>query len=83
MGDQWLKRVTKHAKGAGKQNTLVEEQPGLNSVCGVGGSTNAVKKKATVPRGVPELGNISIRGSVLQNSEVPALLGLRTIERLH
>eukprot|EP00975_Prorocentrum_lima_P057916 12151846-Prorocentrum_lima.AAC.1 len=33
--------------------------------------------------GVPELENISFKGSVLENSEVPALLGLRTIERLH
>eukprot|EP00975_Prorocentrum_lima_P027938 5874373-Prorocentrum_lima.AAC.1 len=62
---------------------IVEEQPGLSSVCGVGGSTNAVRKRATVPIGVPELGNISSKGSVLENSEVPALLGLRTIERLH
>eukprot|EP00975_Prorocentrum_lima_P053483 11220084-Prorocentrum_lima.AAC.1 len=34
------------ATEAGK-TTIIEEQPGLNSVCGVGGSTNAVKKRAT------------------------------------
>eukprot|EP00975_Prorocentrum_lima_P061362 12863255-Prorocentrum_lima.AAC.1 len=82
MGDQWLKRVTKHATYAG-ETTIVEDQPGLNSVCGVGGSTNAVKARATVPIAVSELGNLSYRGSVLDNSEVLAVLGLRTIEKLH
>eukprot|EP00975_Prorocentrum_lima_P034870 7326970-Prorocentrum_lima.AAC.1 len=69
MGDdEWLKRVTKHATDAGK-TTLVEDQPGLNSVCGVGGSTNSVKTRATVPIGVSELGNLVYKGSVLENSE--------------
>eukprot|EP00975_Prorocentrum_lima_P006325 1363714-Prorocentrum_lima.AAC.1 len=62
MGDQWLERVTKHATEAGKTTTM-EDQPGLNSVCGVGGYTNAVKKRATVPLGVSELGNLAFKGS--------------------
>eukprot|EP00975_Prorocentrum_lima_P032483 6823254-Prorocentrum_lima.AAC.1 len=68
MGDQWLKRVTKHAKDAGK-TTVVEEQIGLSSVWGVGGATNAVKKRATVPIGVPQLGNLAFKASVLENSD--------------
>eukprot|EP00975_Prorocentrum_lima_P004412 956602-Prorocentrum_lima.AAC.1 len=40
-------------------------------------------QNATVPAGVPELGNLPFEGSVLDNSDVPALLGLRTIEALH
>eukprot|EP00975_Prorocentrum_lima_P035413 7436430-Prorocentrum_lima.AAC.1 len=70
MGDRWLNRVKKHAAEAGKK-TIVEEQPGLNSVCGVGGSSNAVKTRVTVPIGVSELGNLLFKGSVLVNSDVP------------
>eukprot|EP00975_Prorocentrum_lima_P028029 5891625-Prorocentrum_lima.AAC.1 len=29
------------------------------------------------------MGNLSFEGSVLDNSDIPALLGLRTIEALH
>ncbi len=76
MGDRWLKRVTSHAEHAGKK-TKVETQSGLGSVCGVGGSSNAVRSKATVPVGVKELGNTSYTGSVLDDSDVPALLGLK------
>eukprot|EP00975_Prorocentrum_lima_P058792 12329440-Prorocentrum_lima.AAC.1 len=36
MGDHWRNRVKTHAAKAGKR-TIAEEQPGLNSVCGVGG----------------------------------------------
>eukprot|EP00975_Prorocentrum_lima_P043468 9126222-Prorocentrum_lima.AAC.1 len=82
MGDHWLKSVTKYATNAGHK-TFVEDQPGLNSVSGVGGSSNAVRTKATLPIGVSELGNLLFRGSVLDNSDVPALLGLRTIANLH
>eukprot|EP00975_Prorocentrum_lima_P065318 12902765-Prorocentrum_lima.AAC.1 len=39
MGDHWLQRVKAHADRAGKKR-------GLNSVCGVGGSSNAVRTKA-------------------------------------
>eukprot|EP00975_Prorocentrum_lima_P026971 5672356-Prorocentrum_lima.AAC.1 len=60
MGDQWLKRVTKHAANVGKK-TRIEDQPGHNSVCGVGGASNAVRSKATVPIGVP--GNLMYKGS--------------------
>eukprot|EP00975_Prorocentrum_lima_P064585 12898366-Prorocentrum_lima.AAC.1 len=50
---------------------------------GVGGSSNAVRTKATVRIGIAELGNLSFEGSVLDNSAVPALLGLRTNEALY
>eukprot|EP00975_Prorocentrum_lima_P058000 12167119-Prorocentrum_lima.AAC.1 len=59
MGDQWLKRVTKHAEG---KKTPIEYQPGNNSVCGVGGVSKAVRSKATVPIGVPEVGNLKYMG---------------------
>eukprot|EP00975_Prorocentrum_lima_P054947 11522703-Prorocentrum_lima.AAC.1 len=61
----------------------MREQSGLNTVCGVGGSSTAVRAKAKVPIGSEGLGDLSFEGSVLDNSEVPALLGLRTIEALH
>eukprot|EP00975_Prorocentrum_lima_P002048 445823-Prorocentrum_lima.AAC.1 len=46
MGDHWLSRVKAHAAKAGKK-TILEEQSGLNSVCGVGGSSYAVRTIAT------------------------------------
>eukprot|EP00975_Prorocentrum_lima_P009679 2062792-Prorocentrum_lima.AAC.1 len=57
----------------------IEKHQGLGSVCG-GGGTNIIKHKATVPIGVSEPGNATYGGSMLESSEVPALLGLRTIE---
>eukprot|EP00975_Prorocentrum_lima_P013817 2936309-Prorocentrum_lima.AAC.1 len=77
MGDHWLQRVRPYADKAGKK-TVVKEQAGLNSVCSVGGSSNAVRTIATVPIGIAILGNLSFEGSVLDNSDVLALLGLRT-----
>eukprot|EP00975_Prorocentrum_lima_P053135 11143393-Prorocentrum_lima.AAC.1 len=71
MGDHWLKRVKPHAEKAGKK-TVAKEQSGLNSVYGVGGSSNTVRTKATVPVGVAELGNLSFEGSVLDNRDVSA-----------
>eukprot|EP00975_Prorocentrum_lima_P040275 8458277-Prorocentrum_lima.AAC.1 len=68
MGDHWLQRIKAHADKAGKK-TVVKEQAGLNSVGGVGGSSNAVRTKATVPIGIAELGNLSFEGSVLDNSD--------------
>eukprot|EP00975_Prorocentrum_lima_P054311 11391072-Prorocentrum_lima.AAC.1 len=62
MGDHWLQRVKAYADEAGKK-TVVKEQAGLNSVCGIGGSSNAVRAKATVPIGIAELGNLSFEGS--------------------
>eukprot|EP00975_Prorocentrum_lima_P052942 11098740-Prorocentrum_lima.AAC.1 len=57
----------------------MNEQEGLGRVSGVGG-TNFIKHKAIVPIGVAELGNVKYSRSMLENSEVPALLGLRTID---
>eukprot|EP00975_Prorocentrum_lima_P046666 9752354-Prorocentrum_lima.AAC.1 len=68
MGDHWLQRVKAYADKAGKK-TVVKEHAGLNSVYGVGGSSNAVRTIATVPIGIAELGNLSIEGSVLDNSD--------------
>eukprot|EP00975_Prorocentrum_lima_P063380 12891145-Prorocentrum_lima.AAC.1 len=73
MGDHWLQRVRAHADKAGKK-TVVREQYGLNGVCGVGGSSNAVRTKAKVLIGIEGLGDLSCEGSVLDNSDVPALL---------
>eukprot|EP00975_Prorocentrum_lima_P027229 5723897-Prorocentrum_lima.AAC.1 len=42
MGDHWLQRVRAYADKAGKK-TVVKEQAGVNSVCGVGGSSNTVR----------------------------------------
>eukprot|EP00975_Prorocentrum_lima_P013448 2853899-Prorocentrum_lima.AAC.1 len=46
----------------------------LNTVCGVGGSSNAVRTKAKVPIDIEGLGDLSFEGSVLDNGDVPALL---------
>eukprot|EP00975_Prorocentrum_lima_P011548 2453852-Prorocentrum_lima.AAC.1 len=73
MGDHWLQRMRTCADQAGKK-TVVREQSGLNTVCGIGGSSNAVRTKAKVPIGIEGLGDLSFEGSVLDNSDVPALL---------
>eukprot|EP00975_Prorocentrum_lima_P065232 12902250-Prorocentrum_lima.AAC.1 len=44
MGEHWLQRVKAHADKAGKK-TVLKEQVVLNSVCGVGGSSNSVRTK--------------------------------------
>eukprot|EP00975_Prorocentrum_lima_P064365 12897148-Prorocentrum_lima.AAC.1 len=66
-GDGWVGRVSKQALRVG-QKVSIEKHQGLGSVCGVGG-TNIIKHKATVPFGVPELGNATYSGSLLENSE--------------
>eukprot|EP00975_Prorocentrum_lima_P066937 12912073-Prorocentrum_lima.AAC.1 len=43
---------------------------------GVGGATNSIQSRAIEPIGVSELGNAVYYGSMLDNSEVPTLLGL-------
>eukprot|EP00975_Prorocentrum_lima_P032546 6835296-Prorocentrum_lima.AAC.1 len=65
MGDRWLRRVSKQALRAGHKVSIDEHQ-GLGSVCGVGG-TNVIKRKATVPIGVAELGSLKYSGSMLEN----------------
>eukprot|EP00975_Prorocentrum_lima_P051846 10857924-Prorocentrum_lima.AAC.1 len=68
MGDRWLERMRTHADQVGKE-TVDRAQSGLNTVCGVGGSSNAVRTKAKVPIGIEGLGDLSFEGSVLDNSD--------------
>eukprot|EP00975_Prorocentrum_lima_P029068 6105143-Prorocentrum_lima.AAC.1 len=53
---------------------LHQRQHGLGSACGVGG-TNSIRHKAPVPICVSEVGSATYSGSMLENGEVPALLG--------
>eukprot|EP00975_Prorocentrum_lima_P005980 1292396-Prorocentrum_lima.AAC.1 len=68
MGDHWLNRVKKHAAEAGKQ-TIVDEQPRLNSVCGVGGFRMQSGQEPQYQLESQNWGTSRSWGSVLDNSD--------------
>ena len=82
MGDQWLQRMNQKVTRAGLQITS-RPLTKCGRICGVGTGSPTVNMEATVPIGIPELDIGAYTGPVMENSEVPALLGLRTLQGKH
>jgi hypothetical protein len=82
MGDGWLERASKRARehGQGTELTpLQEEQP----IGGVGKQGAVCTHHAQVPIALPNGDVGTFSGNVISESEVPALLGLRSMQEKH
>ena len=82
VGDRWVARQDKLNQAAGKKTSVWKDLPRPLTLGGVGANTQESTKETTVP--------ISIGGeqavfqaSLLENSELPALLGLSTLEKMN
>ena len=63
--------------------TALRPSGSSGGVRGVGTNPSPTSMVAQVPIAVPGLGQGTYTGPVLDNSDVPALLGLRTMEKRH
>jgi len=77
-GDAWLKRISGIARAFG-QGTKVTEAP-EQLVEGVGAGSSRITHTATVPIRTANGIDGTFIASIVQNSELPALLGLESLE---
>jgi hypothetical protein len=78
-GDAWVERVTKHATAAGFGTELKPLNKAF-SVDGVGQSSSTCNMHVSAPIALEDGSVGHFKASVISNSEVPALLGLESLE---
>ena len=80
MGESWLSRAAKLAAEYG-QGTHVEQLNEAKEIGGVGAGNNVCTHHASVPIALPSGDIGTFEANIIPGSEVPALLGLRSMTK--
>ena len=78
MGSRWRDRQGSNANEAGLSMKVTTNHH--SSIRGVGQGESTASTVVEMPIGIPNHGTGTFTGPVLDNSDIPALLGLRTME---
>ena len=78
MGSRWRDRQGSNANEAGLSMKVTANHH--SSIRGVGQGESTASTVVEMPIGIPNHGTGTFTGPVLDNSDIPALLGLRTME---
>jgi hypothetical protein len=78
-GDAWFHRVSELAKGFGFGSTMVPLKSHI-SVEGVGAGSSSCTQEGTVPIALSTGEHAHYRAPIVSNSQIPALLGLESLE---
>lgn len=81
MGSRWRDRQAANAQEVGLMMKVTANHH--SSIRGVGQGESTASTVVKMPIGIPNHGTGTFTGPVLDNSDIPALLGLRTMEEKH
>ena len=81
VGDSWVERASEQAKAAG-QGCTWQKLKKMLSVEGVGQKANEASDEIVLPICLEDASTGTFQSAVIQQSELPALLGLKSLSKL-